>query len=227
MFVWQNKNGNVCITFTSNKPVDNPEYVFVVDKTAELLSINNTELNKKEVSVLTENAIYETAVEVAEDVAIDLNGCSISIPDDTVGDGVFRVTSGGKLTIAGKGTVNGVGKNDYNMAIWADGGDVHILDGHFTNKGATGDVDPAHFDLIYAKNGSVVEIDGGVFECETPQWTLNNNDKNPGTFIVRGGTFIDYDPSNSQTEPAGAINNFVAEGYKVVKKGNEYTVVKA
>ena len=113
------------------------------------------------------------------------------------------------------------------MDIWADCGDVTINGGTFTNKGAVADDDPLHFDLIYAKNGSIVEINGGEFICETPQWTLNNNDSKPGQFIVKGGRFFQFDPSNTKTEPVGANNNFVAEGYKVVQDGDWFIVVKA
>ena len=37
MFVYQNKDGHICVTFTSNKPVENPEYVIAVDKDAAKL----------------------------------------------------------------------------------------------------------------------------------------------------------------------------------------------
>ena len=37
MFVYQNKAGHICVTFTDNKPVNNPEYVIAVDKSAKKL----------------------------------------------------------------------------------------------------------------------------------------------------------------------------------------------
>ena len=43
MFVYQNKNGDICITFEDNKPVDNPEYVITVDKDAKTISLNGGE----------------------------------------------------------------------------------------------------------------------------------------------------------------------------------------
>ena len=56
------------------------------------------------------------------------------------------------------------------------------------------------------------------------------NAKN-GQFIVRGGTFVNFDPSNVTSEPGDAIS-WVAAGYKVepaVQDNGEiwYTVVKA
>lgn len=158
---------------------------------------------------------------------MDLNGQTLTVTNDTVGDGVFHVTEGGALTIDGTGTINGVGNNDYNMAIWADGGDVVINGGTFTNEGATASSDPTHMDLIYAKNGSTVTINGGTFKCQTPAWTLNCHDAGyqAGTtkIIVKGGSFYQFDPSNCNSE--GANTNFVADGYQVVQNGDWYTVV--
>ena len=37
MFVYQNKAGHICVTFTDNKPVKTPEYVIAVDKAAKKL----------------------------------------------------------------------------------------------------------------------------------------------------------------------------------------------
>lgn len=223
MFVYE-KNGKINITFKDDMPVTIPEYELQFKD--HTLIVNGVEITPVEATILTDNVEYITANVIADSVAIDLNGHTISIPEDTVGDGVYHITSGGKLTIAGEGVINGVGKNDYNMAIWADGGDIYIKGGTFTNEGATASVDPAHFDLIYAKNGSIVEITGGTFICETPQWTLNNNnDSKPGQFIVKGGRFYKFDPSNTKTEPTGANNNFIADGYKVIQDGDWYEVI--
>ena len=37
MFVYQDKAGNICVTFADNKPVEAPEYVIAVDKEAKSL----------------------------------------------------------------------------------------------------------------------------------------------------------------------------------------------
>lgn len=223
MFIYQNKDRDICITFKNNTPVENPEYVIHIDD--DQIVINGETVETGNNVVVSDNIVYETAVEINDNVNLYLNGKTISIPNDTEGNGVYRVTEGGHLVINGNGTVNGVGKNDYNIAIWADGGNVTINGGTFTNVGATASVDPAHFDLIYAKNNSVVEINGGYFDCQTPRWTLNLNDKNPGKIIVKGGTFVNFDPSAAETEPGG-LTNFVAEGYKVIQEGSLYSVVK-
>ena len=226
MFVYENKNKELCITFKDNKPVSNPEYVIDVDTSTQSIVFNGMIINPYKTEMITEDVVFETAKEISTPVSIELaKGVVVSIPEDTEGSGVYHVTKGGSLIINGDGIINGVGKNDYNMAIWADGGNVTINGGTFTNVGASSSNDPEHFDLIYAKNGGTVIINEGYFECETPKWTLNLNDGNPGKIIVRGGTFVDFDPSNAETEPGGSYN-FVDTGYTVVRNANLYTVVK-
>ena len=98
---------------------------------------------------IAENIDAPTAFEVKVDTVITNNGV-ITVSEDTVGDGVFKVTAG-TLTLNGQGTINGLGANAYSMAIWAtENGKVIINDGHFTNIGASSDFDSEHFDLIYA-----------------------------------------------------------------------------
>ena len=56
---------------------------------------------------------------------------------------------------------------------------------------------------------------------------LNQENSNPGTITVKGGTFVNYDPSQGDDHLHG---NFVAAGYKVVSERQAngdiwYTVV--
>ena len=107
----------------------------------------------------------------------------------------------GTLNLTGDGVVNGLGNNDWSMAVWSSGGTINIS--------------------------------GGTFRCQTPQWTLNLHDAagQAGTakIVVTGGTFFEFDPSNADTEPGAETTNFVAAGYKVVsytdEAGTWYTVV--
>ena len=58
-------------------------------------------------------------------------------------------------------------------------------------------------------------------------YVLNQKNDNPGTITVKGGTFVNYDPSKGDDNLGGS---FVADGYSVVseKHGDDtwYTVVK-
>ena len=108
------------------------------------------------------------------------------------------------------------------MAVWAtDNGKVVIKDGYFTNLGAHSEEDSNHYDLIYASKNGQVEILGGEFECETPQWTLNikNESRETAKIVVKGGKFHGFDPSKAEE------GNFVAEGYKVVEENGIFTVI--
>ena len=80
-------------------------------------------------------------------------------------------------------------------------------------------------------NGGFFQVtpDGETNDC---RYTLNCIDKNykngTANIIVKGGTFVNFDPSNNLAE--GANTNFVAPGYKVISEtqSNEdiwYTVV--
>lgn len=172
--------------------------------------------------MLADNVDLETAAVVDKEITINLDGHDLTVKEDTVGDGVFHVVDGGTLILDGDGTVDGVGKSPYTMAIWADGGDVIINGGTYTNVGS-GEED--QYDLIYAKNGSVVTINGGLFMSETPKWTLNKKDRDPAQIIVKGGTFVDFNPAAVETEPEGEPTSFVAEGYTVVEENGNFTVV--
>ncbi|MBE6768969.1 MAG: hypothetical protein E7549_08740, partial [Ruminococcaceae bacterium] len=161
---------------------------------------------------LDRDLVTDKAITVNTAVVLNLAGYSISATElDTVGDGVFYVPAGGDLTINGEGTINGVGGNNYSMAIWANGGKVTINGGTYTNVGA-GDED--HYDLIYVKNGGEVVINGGTFIAHTPVWTLNSHDTLKGTFTVNGGKFYKYDPANNITENPTKV--WVADGFDTV-----------
>ena len=173
---------------------------------------------------IAESIDAPTAFEVKVDTVITNNGV-ITVSEDTVGDGVFMVTDG-TLTLDGNGTINGLGKNDYSMAVWAkDNGKVVINDGYFTNVGASSVEDGAHFDLIYASGNAQIEINGGEFKCETPKWTLNIKDKDRATanIVVKGGKFHSFNPMECDTE--GPNTNFVAPGYKVVEEDGVFVVM--
>ena len=200
-----------------------------------------TEITTKNISVETLEALTEaiatggkievaasidapTGFAITTDTTIINNG-EITVKEDTKGDGVFTVTNG-TLTLNGKGTINGLGKNDWSMAVWAkENGKVIINDGYFTNIGAESAEDSEHFDLIYASGNAQIEINGGEFKCETPKWTLNIKDKDRATasIIVKGGKFHGFNPANCDVE--GPNTNFVVSGYKVVEEDSAFTVM--
>lgn len=65
MFVYQNKAGDICVTFKSNKPVTAPEYIFTIDKVAGTIRVNGAEVT------VEPNDVEETVEEdQAEDTVV-------------------------------------------------------------------------------------------------------------------------------------------------------------
>lgn len=187
---------------------------------------------------LTENIEPTTSFVITTAVTIDLNGKTIKANDtaaSTDGNGVFWVQEDGVLTLldssaAQTGTVDGNGGNGYKMAVWADGGKVVINGGTYVNINNIPDPNN-QYDLIYVKNGGSVEITGGTFKCQTPRWTLNSHNTLPGTFVVTGGRFLGYNPTNFDTDEAVTTwcsDDYVAteddDGYYTVVRGYAVTV---
>ena len=202
----------------------------------ELTEVGMEVIGVESLEALVEAIATGGAVKVVKDIdapgafeikanTVVTNNSVITVSEDTVGDGVFMVTEG-TLTLNGNGTINGLGKNDYSMAVWAkDNGKVVINDGYFTNVGASSVEDGAHFDLIYASGNAQIEINGGEFKCETPKWTLNIKDKDRATanIVVKGGKFHGFNPATSDIE--GADFCFLAPGYKVVEEDGVFVVM--
>ena len=171
---------------------------------------------------------FKTAVYVDKKLTVDLNGHIITVKNDTVGDGVFCSIDGGDLTIQGNGLVNGVGKNNYNMAVWAQGGNITINGGCYTNIGATDSSgDNTHFDLIYASAGGTITINNGTFYAQTPEWILNIKDahRETSSIIVNGGIFYGFNPANNLAE--GENTNFVSDGFVVIEKNGAFMLTES
>ena len=126
------------------------------------------------------------------------------------------------------GTFDG-GSGGDNVCVWAkDGAKVTIKDGTFT---VGGDANGNGNAVIYSTGGSNITIEGGFFytnySYNNKYYVLNQNNNDSGTITVKGGTFVNYDPSKGDDNLGGT---FVAPGYSVIseKHGEDtwYTVVK-
>ena len=216
------------------KPKENKVYLMLeagilTEIATEVLSVKSLEELTEAIAnggniTIAESIDAPTGFVITVDTTIVNNG-EITVKEDTEGKGVFTVTNG-TLTLDGKGTIDGLGKNDWSIAVWAkENGKVIINNGYFTNVGAKSVEDSEHFDLIYASGNAQVEINGGEFKCETPKWTLNIKDKDRATasIVVKGGKFHGFNPSDCASE--GPNTNFVAPGYKVVEENGVFTVM--
>lgn len=211
-------------------PVTNKMYIVLAP--GALTEIGTEVLSVKDLSELVEalatggeitvsaNIDAPTGFVITADTTVINNG-ELTISEDTVGDGVFKVTNG-TLTLDGKGIINGLDKSGWSMAVWAtENGKVIIKDGYFTNVGAHSETDSEHYDLIYASGNGQVEILGGEFECETPKWILNikNADRETASIVVKGGKFHGFNPMEAEE------GNLVAPGYKVVEENGVFIVM--
>ena len=131
------------------------------------------------------------------------------------------------VTITGGTFDGGSGGNNICVAA-ADGAKVTIKGGTFT---VGGDANGYGNSVVYSQGGNIV-IEGGFFQTDYSYggkyYVLNQNNSKPGTITVKGGTFVNFDPSGGDDNLGG---NFVADGYKVVteKHGSDtwYKVVSA
>lgn len=179
------------------------------------------------ITVLNDCTADTACVIANKTLIIDLNGKKVKANDTaaaTDGNGVFWVKTGGVLTLNDSsedktGTVDGNGGNDYKMAIWADGGKVVINGGNYVNEN---DGTHTQYDLIYAKNGGEIVINGGTFKCDTPRWTLNSHNTKTGTFVVTGGRFYQYNPTDFDTDEA--VTTWCAAKYRAEADGDWFVV---
>ena len=148
-------------------------------------------------------------------VNLNLNGNNIVFEKDDI---LVRVNGTLNINCDG-GSIKGGGY----VASANVGGTVNVEDGNYEN-----DV------TCFQANGGILNIYDGMFKVTSEEYgtkyTLNHIDskKNDGLISVKGGTFVNYDPSNSNSE--NPPMNFVAEGYTVINEnvGDDvyYKVVK-
>lgn len=175
---------------------------------------------------LNEDMDLTAPIEVKPGVSavLDLNGHTITNINSDTTDTII-VSEGASLVIKGNGVVDGGSGSSCNMAVYIKGGHCIIEDGTFK----VGPDKNNSWNSCIEINEGILEINGGTFSTEKPYngryFVLNKKDMSNSVISVSGGTFINYDPSNSETE--NPAQNFVANGYKAIKiEGtNNYKVI--
>ena len=169
------------------------------------------------------NAAYKGTQEFTEGTHTLSNGVVALNPNDIAVKASGRDTN---VTITGGYYDGGNGGN--NICVYAmNGATVTIQGGTFT---VGSDASGAGNSVVESNGGNIV-IEGGFFYTNYNwrgfYYVLNQKNDNPGTITVKGGTFVNYDPSKGDDNLGGS---FVADGYSVVseKHGDDtwYTVVK-
>lgn len=175
------------------------------------------------VNVAEDIELTEASTELKNPTTITLNGTLSSSRNDKTNDGaagISTLTVYNDTTISGNGTV----ENIEAYAITVRGGSLTINGGSY--KAVTTAVNMVEGALY---------ITGGTFEAAPYngdcRYLINCADQNYRdgkiTVEITGGSFKEWDPSNSKGENPAA--DFVPEGYKVVTETKDgatwYTVV--
>ena len=138
-----------------------------------------------------------------------------------------KVTGNGTHVTIKDGTFDG-GEGGNNLCVRVDTGATLTIDGGTFTVGK--DASGTGNSVIIANGGDIV-INGGFFRTDYAwrdfYYVLNQQNNNPGTITVTGGTFVNYDPSKGDDNLGG---NFVPSGYHVETKTQAngdiwYTVV--
>lgn len=184
-----------------------------------------------------------------------LNVTEDIVPDKTlVVNGKEVTLNAAGQTVSNVGANDLWNDNDWSLVSAQNGANLTITDGEFLAKendcyavdvqdGSTvtikGGTYVGNIHAVYVLNGTAI-IEGGTFSVQqkypdaakADEFVLNCYDANrangTATIIVKGGTFIDFNPANCKAEGEGT--NFVADGYKVVsetKGGHTYYTVVA
>ena len=149
-----------------------------------------------------------------------------------IGAGIININGTAELTIVNNGRIIQTMQSEVGYLFRASGNSKLTLNG--------GGEYVAGLTVGQAGDNSVITVNGGSFNAlvgwsaseDIPEtnWIFNLIDNSNATISVTAGTFVNYNPSNSQTENPAA--NFVAAGYKVESAEQDngeiwYTVVKA
>jgi uncharacterized protein (DUF1330 family) len=149
---------------------------------------------------------------------LNLNGHTIKNAEGNKDTDVIIVREGATLTINGEGTIEAVSGND-GFTVIAEG--TVIINGGEFKSGV--DAAGAPNAVVYARGNGKVFVNGGVFHNEhTSKFVLNKKDADRATTTieVRGGLFQNFNPANNAAENAGT--NFLAKGYGVIEKENNW-----
>ncbi|WP_138268165.1 hypothetical protein [Anaerofustis stercorihominis] len=180
--------------------------------------------------VLSNNITLYKSLKIDNNVTLDLNGYTLTYDaiKDTEDAGLIDIYGSADVTIKGNGTItynsdenSGYMNSNYSLgyAIRVDGNSKVVLEDNVYHAGLT---------CVQAGSDSSVIINGGTFKADVmysgTYWHLNLIDNSNASITVKGGTFENFDPSNSLTE--NPTKNFLAEDAISFKDGNTYNVYK-
>ena len=205
------------------------------DTLAEAL---NAAVDGNTVVVLRKTTIGEPAKIDDGKIVLDMNGQTVSYVPSKSNEalGIIDIAGTASVTVTGNGSFDYT--NEYYHSSYNEYGYIFRVQGNANLTIENGDF---HAVLTCVQVGqkdpntvATATIAGGTYSADVlyndTYWHLNLIDynaakpeeDNPDRIIVTGGTFVNYDPSQSKTE--NPVANFVADGYTVVQNGEKYVV---
>lgn len=190
------------------------------EETPVILSLtekyNNAEAG--DTIVLEQDERITSALVVDKDLTIDLNGHNIYSTETAI-------RAKANLTINGEGRIEAGSGGDY-VAVYAYTDSNVVINGGEYHVGE--DSEGSGNTCIYVNGKGNVEINGGKFstakDYEGVYYVLNKNNSATGNIVVKGGTFVNYNPTVGDDALGGT---FVADGYEAIDNGDgTYTVSK-
>lgn len=172
------------------------------------------------ITLLANVAEFEGAV-VTKNLTFDFGDYTIT---GKTGATVLHVKNA-KVTLNGKtGGIDGGAGGD-NIAVRANTGAEVIINGGVYTVGA--DANGLGNSTVYVTDNGKVTINGGTFSSKAAYngkyYVLNVQNSAKGTFVVKGGTFKDFDPLSGDDNLGG---NFAPEGYGANRDENgNFTIV--
>ena len=205
------------------------------DTLAEAL---NAAVDGNTVVVLRKTTIGEPAKIDDGKIVLDMNGQTVSYVPSKSNEalGIIDIAGTASVTVTGNGSFDYT--NEYYHSSYNEYGYIFRVQGNANLTIENGDF---HAVMTCVQVGqkdpntvATATIAGGTYSADVlyndTYWHLNLIDynaakpeeDNPDRIIVTGGTFVNYDPSQSKTE--NPVANFVADGYTVVQNGEKYVV---
>ena len=184
------------------------------------------------VTLLKDASLKNEITITDKNITIDTNGHIVTYTgENSYRYAVINLSGTSNVLVTGNGTFT----FDSNYVTYNDIGYIFSLAGNSSLTIENGTYH-AVITCIQLDESAVAYIKDGIFSTDSvlglydgKYWALNRIDNSDTKFYVYGGTFENYDPSNSATEDPA--NNFCADGYMTtseVKDGKTYyTVVPA
>lgn len=182
----------------------------------------------KDVTVTDEAAASKNVITKDTVLNFGSNTVTLDIPGATAATenwiGV-EVQGGNVVFDAADGGITTSANSDLFCSYVRNGATLTINDGTYIGGGS----------CVQVREGTLI-VNGGYFEVNNPEkdyrYVLNCTDanyNNGAQIIIKGGSFLNWNPANNPAEGAGT--NFLAPGYTVkqeaVANGILYTVVPA